>query len=94
MHKPGPMKGTLPHYLKEELAERQEARERDSKFLGRKRQRATPSLQNREGPRSLEEEKLSTRVFPGASLPRDGAALCLRRAISRRRFRDYSSKVA
>src|SRR6267154_2902714 len=75
MHKPGPMKGTLPHYLKEELAERQEARERDSKFLGRKRQRATPTLQNREGPRSLEEEKLATRVFPGISLPRDGAAL-------------------
>ena len=74
MRGPG-MAKTLPHFLKEELEDRQEARERDRKFLSHTRQRATPSLANHEGPRSLAEEKLASRAFPGTSLPLDGAAI-------------------
>src|SRR3954463_1637063 len=67
MHK-GPAKGTLPHYLKEELEERREAHEREIKLLSRNRQRSTPSLASHEGPRSLAEEKLASRAFPGEGL--------------------------
>ncbi|MFL5429607.1 MAG: hypothetical protein ACJ79M_08295 [Myxococcales bacterium] len=81
MHK-GPAKGTLPHYLKEELEERREAHEREIKLLSRNRQRSTPSLASHEGPRSLAEEKLASRAFPGEGLPLEGAAIG-RREMSR-----------
>ena len=70
----GPTK-RLPHYMKEELEERQEGREKLRKKLGRRHTRATPSAMNLEGPRSLEEEKAAARAFPASSLPLAGAAI-------------------
>src|SRR3954447_578591 len=53
---------------------RQEAHA-NRKQVERDRQRATPSIASNEGPRSLEMEKLETRVVPGQGLPLTAAAV-------------------
>src|SRR4051794_40442726 len=76
-----------PRWMKEDAEERQEARERTSKFLQLDRHRATPELRNLEGsrrfgPTALEDEKVATRSAPGKGLLLEGAAIG-RREIAR-----------